>query len=146
MRRSELEKRLFLPVILFAAISVLSCVAAIPVAIKYARTASQTTAEAEMPVPAEKVYRTAVSMAEEKNLRILKKDDDKRYIEVTDGVQTGSLKAVPTAGDKTDVTVTATVPSEEPREKRKEHEKELTLRIIDRICERLEVKCTIVKQ
>ena len=146
MNRMRTRKPFGFLVILVTLISMLSCVAAIPVAIKYYKDAKQTRAKAEMPAPAEKVYRTAVSMAEEKNLKILKKEDDKLYLEVTDGIQTGSLKAVATASDKTEVTITATAPSEEPKEKKKEHEKELTLRAIDRICERLEVKCTIEKQ
>ena len=101
-----------------------------------------------MTVPADKVYATAVTMAEEKDLQILKKEDDKRYLEVTDGVQTASLKAEPAANDKTEITVTATLPSKEGQEKeqRKEEQKELTLRIINRLCDRLEVKCAITKQ
>jgi hypothetical protein len=40
------------------------------------------------------------------------------------------------------------VPSknEEERAQRKEKEKELTLRVVNRLCERLEVKCTITKE
>ena len=86
------------------------------------------------------------SMANSEHLEILKKEDDRLYLEVTDGIQAGTLKAVAIASKKTEVTVTATAPSEETKEKRKEHEKELTLRVIDRLCERLEVKCTIEKR
>jgi len=133
-------------IVFVIAISLLSCIAAIPVAVKYFKDQNQTKAKAEMPVPAEKVYQTALSMAEEKNLQILKKEDEKLYLEATDGVQTASLKAEAAGNDKSEVTVIATLPSEEEKEKRKEGEKELTLRIINRICERLEVKCTIMKE
>ncbi len=45
-----------------------------------------------MPVPAEKVYSTALTMAEEKDLKILKEDHEKFLIEVTDGVQKAAVK------------------------------------------------------
>jgi hypothetical protein len=130
------------------ALFMMSCIAAIPIAIKYAESKNQTKAEAEMPVPAEKVYSTALDMAKEKDLKIVKQEDDKMYLEVTDGVQTASLKAESAGSDKTEITVIANLPSQEGEEKaqRKEKEKELTLRIVNRLCERLEVKCTITKE
>ncbi len=146
MKKSTIKKSLSLVVVFLAITSLMSCIAAIPVAVMYYKEANKTKATAEMPVPPDKVYSTAVSMAQEKGLQIVKKEDEKRYIEVTDGVQTGSLRAVPMENGNTEVTVVAAVPSEEEKEKRKEQEKELTLRIINRICERLEVKCTITKQ
>jgi len=133
-------------------LSVLGCIAAVPIAIKYYKDENQTKAQAEMPAPAEKVYQTAVSMAEEKDVKILKKEDEKMYLEVTDGVQTASFKAEAGGDQKTVITVISAVTSEgtketkETKEEKKTQEKELALRIIDRVCERLEVKCTIVKQ
>jgi len=146
MTKSTMKKGLSLMVVFLAIASMMSCIAAIPVAVMYYKEANKTKAKAEMPVPPDKVYSTAVSMAEEKGLQIVKREDEKRYLEVTDGVQTASLKAVPMENGDTEITVVAAVPSEEEKEKRKEQEKELTLRIIDRICERREVKCTITKQ
>jgi hypothetical protein len=101
-----------------------------------------------MPVPADKVYLTVVEMAQGKGLQIVKREDEKRYLEVTDGVQTGSFKAKVVGTDRTEITVMANVPSknEEERAQRKEKEKELTLRVVNRLCERLEVKCTITKE
>ncbi len=137
-----------LSVTLVTALFIVSCIAAIPVAIKYAKSANQTKAKAEMPVPADKVYRTAVDLAKERGLQIVKQEDEKRYLEVTDGVQTASLKAEAPGNDKTEITVVANLPSQEGEEKeqRKAREKELTLRVVDRLCERLEVKCTITKE
>jgi hypothetical protein len=130
------------------ALFMMSCIAAIPLVIKYAESANETKAEAEMPVPAEKVYSTALDMAKEKDLKIVKEEDDKKFLEVTDGVQTASLKAEAAGSDKTKITVTATLPSKEGEEKeqRKQKEKELTLRIVNRLCERLDVQCTIEKE
>ncbi len=135
-------------VLLVTALFVVSCIAAIPVAIKYAKSANQTKARAEMPVPADKVYSTAVDLARERGLQIVKQEDEKRYLEVTDGVQTASLKAEAAGNDKTEITVVANLPSQEGEEKeqRKAREKELTLRVVNRLCERLEVKCTITKE
>ncbi len=127
-------------------LSVLGCIAAIPVAVMYMKDANQAVAKAEMPAPADKVYATAVSMAEEKDVKILKKEDEKLYLEVTDGVQTASFKAEPEGDQKTAVIVTSTVTSEGTKEEKKTQEKELALRIINRVCERLEVQCTITKQ
>jgi len=99
-----------------------------------------------MAVPAEKVYATAVSMAEEKDLKVLKKEDEKLYLEVTDGKQTASFKAEATDKGNTIMTIVASLPPEETKELKKEGEKELALRIVNRVCDRLEVQCTITKQ
>ncbi len=127
-------------------LSIFGCIAAIPVAVMYYKEQNQTVAKAEMAVPAEKVYATAVSMAEEKDLKVLKKEDEKLYLEVTDGKQTASFKAEATDKGNTQMTIMASLPSEENKEQKKEEEKELALRIVNRICERLEVQCTITKQ
>ncbi len=148
-KTDEAEKKSLAFAAIFAtAIFVASCVAAIPIAIKYAKSANRTTAKAEIPLPAEKVYHTAVDLAKERGLQIVKEEDDKMYLEISDGVQTGSLKAEAAGADKTRITVIASVPSQEGEEKakRKEKEKELTLRVVNRLCERLEVECTVVKE
>ena len=124
-------------------LSILSCVAAIPLAIKYYKDQNQITAKAETAVPAEQVYATAVSIAEEKGIKILKKEDEKFYLEVTDGVQTASFKAEKTDKGTTAITITASIASEEPKEQKKEKEQELAHRIMNRICERLNAQCTV---
>jgi hypothetical protein len=124
-------------------VSFFGCIAAIPVAIKYYEAKENYVAKAELPVAAEKVYSTAVSMAEEKDLKILEKDDKDLLIKVTDGKQTATLKAVPVGSDKSEITVTASIPE---TKERKEEQKELALRVIDKLCARLDVKYTIVKQ
>lgn len=143
---------------LTAVIFMVSCIFAIPVAIKYAKGPNKTEAKAELPAPADKVYTTSVTMAEERNLTILKRDDEKRFLEVTDGVQTGSVQAEPAGKNKTELTVVASLPpartqdelkqkkeTKEEKKERIEKEKDMTLRIVDRICERLEIKCKIKK-
>jgi hypothetical protein len=117
----------------------------IPVAIKHYRDAQFYIAEAEVPAPAEKAYETALSMTEERpDLQILKKDDSKLFLEVTDGRQKGSFKAKPIDDKSAEIVVRANVPKEE--EKREELQQELALRFVDRLCTRLQVKCTVVEQ
>jgi len=132
------------------AISFFACIAAIPIAIKYAKSKEGYVAEAEIPAPAEKVYRAAIALTEERApvVKILKKDDAKLFLEVTDDIQKASFKAEATSPDKTAVIVKADVPKVEGKEKEyeKEQEKELALRIIDKICAKLNVQCTVTKQ
>jgi hypothetical protein len=137
-------------VVVFLITSFLGCIAAIPIAIKYAKSKQGYVAEAEIPAPAEKVYRAAISLAEERApvVKILKKDDVKLFLEVTDDIQKASLKAESISQEKTAVIVKADVPKVEGKEKEfeKDGEKELALRIIDKICTKLNVQCTVTKQ
>jgi hypothetical protein len=129
------------------AMSFFACIAAIPVAIYYAKSKEGYVANAEIPAPAEKVYRAAVTMAEERApvVKIVKKDDAKLLLEVTDDIQKASLKADSISPEKTTVIVKADVPKVEGKEKEyeKDREKELALQIISNLCTKLNVKCTV---
>jgi hypothetical protein len=69
-------------------------------------------------------------------VKILKKDDEKLLLEVTDDIQKASFKAEPITPEKTGVIIKADVPKVEGKEKEyeKEQEKELALRIISNLC------------
>jgi len=129
------------------AMSFFACIAAIPIAIHYAKSKEGYVAEAEIPSPAEKVYRAAVSVAEERApvVKILKKDDAKLFLEVTDDIQKASFKAEAISQEKTAVVIKADVPKVEGKDKEyeKDREKELALRIIDNLCKKLNVHCTV---
>jgi hypothetical protein len=131
-------------------VSFFACIAAIPIAIKYAKSKEGYVAEAEIPAPAEKVYRTAISLAEERapTVKILKRDDEKRVIEVTDDIQKASFKAEPITSEKTGVIIKADVPKVEGKEKEyeKEQEKELALHILSNLCTKLNVHCTVTNK
>jgi hypothetical protein len=137
-------------VVVFLITSFLGCIAAIPIAIKYAKNKEGYVAQAEIPAPAEKVYRAAISLAEERApvVKILKQDDAKLLLEVTDDIQKASFKAESISQEKTTVTVKADVPKVEGKEKEyeKDREKELALRIIHNVCAKLGVKYTIISQ
>lgn len=120
-------------------------------AYKYMKKDKGYEATAVMPVPAEKVYSTAVSVAEEKapDIQIVKKEDENMLLEVTDGVQKASVTVKKAAEEgKSEITVMASVPKEEGQEKevKKDKEKELALRIVHLLCTKLEVECTVTKE
>jgi hypothetical protein len=132
-----------LPIAVFMVISFLGCIAAIPVAIKYYEEKENYVAKADLPAPAQKVYEAAVSMAKEKAVKIVEKDNKKFYLKVKDGKQTASLKAVPVGSDKAQIIVTASIPESKER---KEAQKDLVFRIMHNVCTKLNVKYTIEQQ
>ena len=85
------------------ALSAIGCFLAISVAIQYYQSTREYVATAEVGVNAEAVYRTAVKEAEARSstIKIVKRDNSGRLLEITDGVQTASIKAVPLANEKT---------------------------------------------
>ena len=134
---------------LVAVMSMLACIAAIPIAIKYMKSDEGFVAEAEIPAPAEKVYRAAVDAAKEKApvVKILEKDDAKFYLAVTDDIQKASVKVEPIDNNKAELIVMADIPQAEGVEKEyeEEQEEELALRIVNRLCQRLKAKCKIIE-
>ena len=121
------------------------------VAYKYMKKDKGYEAIAQMPATAEQVYNAAVSMAEEKapDIKIVKKEDKDMFLEVTDGIQTASVKVKKADEEgKSEFTVLATVPKEEGQEKevQKNKEKELAHRIVYMMCTKLEVECTLTKE
>jgi hypothetical protein len=152
MRKIKLVLRSFgVLAALVTTISMVACIALIPLAIHYYKTPEGYVATADVPLPAQTVYSKAVSMAEEKvaqgRLKITKKEDADLLIAVSDGKQHASLKAIPVSADKSKMIVTADVPEEKEqgKEKEKEMEQELALRIVNNMCTQLDTKCTIVK-
>ena len=108
-------------------------------------------ATAQMAAPADTVYGAVVSSAEEKapKIKIVKKEDEKMFLEVTDGIQTASVTVKKAAEEgKSEITVKASVPKEEGQEKEAKiaKEKELALRIVELLCTKLEVECTVKKE
>ena len=123
-----------------------------PIAIyKYSKKDKGYEAIVQMPAAPEKVYSTAVSLAQEKapDIKIVKKEDENMFLEVTDGIQTASITVKKAAEEgKSEFAVIATVPKEEGQEKevQKDKEKELAHRIVYMMCTKLEVECTLTKE
>jgi hypothetical protein len=133
---------------MLAVIFMFACVAAIPLVVKYAKSDKGYVSTVEVPASADKVYQTAIRETEARpNLKILKRDDAERFIEVTDGVQKASAKAKPVGPEKTELVVVANVPkTEEGKEVEREREKELSLRVVNVLCDGLGVKCNVVEK
>jgi len=128
--------------------SFLGCIAAVPLIVKYAKSEKGYISKVEVPATADKVYQTAIRETEARpHLKILKKDDAERFIEITDGVQKASIKTTPVGPEKTELEVVANVPkTEEGKEVEREREKELSLRVVSVLCEALSVKCTVMEK
>jgi hypothetical protein len=134
-------------------ITVIGCIAAIPVAVRYFTKDNHYVAEAKIPLSVDQVYKNALQRAEEgkdKNLQIVKKDDAKHMIEITDGVQKAVFGGKELDAKNSIITVMADVPEKKDVKEAKEEmiraEKELALRIINAVCEASKVECTIVKK
>ena len=91
---------------------------------------------------ADAVYRSAIKEAQARasTIKIVKRDDSGRLIEITDGLQTASIKAVPLSGGKTQVVVVADAPNSAGG---RDKEQELALRIIRILADSLRVKYEI---
>ena len=133
---------------ILAVIFMFACITAVPLMVKYAKSDKGYVSTVEVPAPADKVYQTAIRETEARpHLKILKRDDADRLIEVTDGVQTASAKAKPIGTDKTELVVVANVPKpEKGKEVEREREIELSLRIVNVLCDGLGVKCNVVEK
>lgn len=136
----NVKSRSFVVIIAVAAAAILQgCFLAIPSLVDYVKGPDNITAKAQMPASVEKVYATAVSIAEEPNqdMTVLKKDEDNYFIEVTDGRQTASLKATAIDSNNTEIIVTANIPEKEEKGK----SEELAKSIVEEMCTELKVKC-----
>jgi hypothetical protein len=127
------------------ALSAIGCFLAIPVAIMYYQSSREYVATAQVDVDANTVFRTAVKEAEARSpaVKIVKRDDSGRLLEITDGSQTASVKAVPLTSDKSEIVVVADVPKGTGGKK---GEQELALRIISIMADSLGVKYEITKK
>ena len=92
---------------------------------------------------AEAVYRTAVKEAEARSstIKIVQRDESGKLLEITDGRQTASIKAVPLTNEKTQIVVVADVP-----QGGRESKQELALRIIRIVADSLGIGYEITKK
>jgi hypothetical protein len=100
------------------------------------------TARVAVNVSAPKAYEAAVVLVRQQRLRILLKDDAVRLLQVTDGVQTASLSALALGNDTCEIAVTASAPGGATVEQ----DQELALRLVSKVCMRLDVKFTVQRE
>ncbi len=136
------------PAAMLVVMSMFACIAAVPLIIHYAKSDKGYVSTVEVPASADKVYQTAIRETEARpNLKILKRDDAERFIEITDGVQKASAKATPVGPEKTELVVVADIPkTDESKEMEKKKGKELSLRVVNVLCDSLGVKCNVLEK
>lgn len=119
-----------------------SCVLAIPAVVHYYQSQSNYVASAEVRGSAEEIYRTAIKEAEARapEIKIIKRDDAERKLEITDGVETASFLATQLSDEVSQIFVLAKSPEGAKKEK------ELALRIIEVLCESLGVDYTVTQK
>ena len=120
---------------------IISCVAAIPVAVVYYKGKHSFTATAEVKVAAEEAYRAALRVVERNSdLKIEKKDDKKFLIDVErkDGKGKGSFKATSIGKKKTQLIVVSDAGKE------KGMDEALSLQILENVCKELKIKYTLI--
>ncbi|MGH7833038.1 MAG: hypothetical protein ACREQK_05295 [Candidatus Binatia bacterium] len=124
-------------------LSAFGCLLAVPVAVHYYQSTREYVATAEVAEDAQTVYRTAVKEAQARasTIRIVRRDDSGRLLEITDGVPTASIKAVSLSGERTEIVVVA-----DGSKGGKEKEQELALRIIRILADSLGVRYEITKK
>ncbi|MGE5219638.1 MAG: hypothetical protein ACM3SP_21765 [Chloroflexota bacterium] len=145
MKRNKTAQTLSGSMFIALVFSTAGCLLAVPVAIQYYQSTREYVATAEVAVNAEAVYRAAVKEAGARSstIRIVKQEDPGRLLEITDGVQTASIKAVPLASEKTELVVVADVPQSAGG---RESEQELALRIIRIVADSLGVRYEVTKK
>lgn len=134
-------------IVLLVAMSLLACVAAIPVVV-YFKTDDNYVAEADANSSADEAWAAIVRLGKQAEAdgraKIIESNDTKRLMEITDGVQTANLKVIPLEESKSRVTIVASLPKGEEREK--EREKELALSMMKVLCEETKTGCKFIKE
>lgn len=135
-------------VVFLAAMSLLACVAAIPVAVYYFQTDKNYVAQADASSSADEIWAAIVRRGKQAEAdgraKIIDSNDTKRTMEITDGVQTANLKVLPLEENKSRVTIVASLPKGEEGEK--EREKELALSMMKGLCEEAKAGCKLIKE
>ena len=89
MGKITTAQKLLGSITLGATLSAMGCILAVPVAIKYYQSTREYVATAEVGVDADAVYRAAIKEAEARSstIKITRRDDSGRLLEITDGVR-----------------------------------------------------------
>ena len=75
---------------------------------------------------------------------IIKRNDTKRMLRITDGVQTADVKVMPLGESKSRVTIVASLPKGE--ELKREREEELAMSMMKGLCEEAKTGCKFIKE
>ena len=120
------------------ALGLSGCVAAIPLIIQHYSTPTEHIATAEVSADADKVFATVVREAEGAGpgMKIVKRDDPKRLIQINDGVQTATIKVIQEPDGETQIIVAATRVDRDAQQ-------ELSVRVLLHLCREYGQACRV---
>jgi hypothetical protein len=138
MKRSSLDSfaAVLIMVIVF---STTGCITSIPVTVKLIEKERQYTATLEVSKDADEIYHIVVRELENiPDVTILKKDDSRFAVEASRAEKITRITALPSGAGKSRVTVRADAG------KSWEESRELANRVVRRICEEVQMRCTLI--
>ena len=134
-----------LPVVCLAAMSLLACIALIPIAVHYFKTEKNYVAEADARKGADEIWTAIVQLGEKAETdgrgEILERNDTERLLKITNRVQTAEVKVISLGKRKSRVTIMASVPKGEDSEI--ERAKELSMSMMKGLCEEAKADCKL---
>jgi hypothetical protein len=115
------------------------CIASLPIVVNFIEKGSQYTATLEVAKEADEIYRIVVRELEQiPDVRIIRKDDSKFSVEASRAEKITLITASPLGAGKSRVTVQADAG------KSWEESKDLAHRAVRRICEEVQMRCTLI--
>jgi hypothetical protein len=151
-RKFELRFKVgVLSILLLAGIFFIGCIAAIPVVVHYYKTNQNYVATAEIRQDADEAWLAVLRLAEKRGsetggqIKIVKRDDTERLLEVTDEVQTAEIKIIDEGRRKSKIIITADVP-DESKETELAKEQEFAMRIMKDLCQEAKAECKFVEE
>lgn len=120
------------------AVALNGCVAVIPMAINHFSTPTEHIATAEVSASADKMFSAVVREAEGAGagMKIANRDDSERRVEISDGVQTATIKVIEEGKSETQIIVAVSGGGREKQEK-------LSLQIILHLCQESGIECSV---
>jgi hypothetical protein len=125
--------------IMFFVFCTTGCIASMPVVVKFIEKERQYTATLEVSKEADEIYHIVVRELEKiPDVTIIKKDDSRFSVEASRAEKITRITASPSGAGKSRVTVRADAG------KSWEESKELANRVVRRICEEVQMRCTLI--
>jgi hypothetical protein len=129
---------IFIVVLVFC---IAGCVASMPVVVKFVEKERQYTSTLEVSKEADEIYHIVVRELEKiPDVTIIKKDDSRFSVEASRAEKITRITAAPSGAGKSRVTVRADAG------KSWEESKELAHRVVRRICEEVQMRCTVIAE
>ena len=139
-RKNRIAKRfLGYLIAVFTTISLLGCIAAVPVAVHYYKSSKYFTATLQINEKADTIYQIIIrEIQETPDVQIKERDDEKFHVEVTKGEQYGSFKVNSISKKVSNVIITVDAGE-------KEEDKLLAKKVVKRICDEIKAPCKTIE-